>query len=87
MGQDPPPVQLEDGEEDSDPENTSKPCEVERLLDRRISSTGQVSYLVKWRGYGPQDNVYYPLHALKNSMELVRQYDEEHPILERANAR
>ena len=82
----PPPVQLED-DEDSDPENTAKPYEVERLLDRRISPTGQVSYLVKWRGYGPQDNVYYPLRALKNSMELVKRYDEEHPIPENTSSR
>ena len=73
----PPPVTTED-DDPGDP--TQAPSyEIERLLDRRITPTGRISYLVKWKGYGPEHNVWYPLHALDSSKDLVDDYDRRHP--------
>ena len=71
----PPPVATED----DDPTNPARPYEVETLLDRKITPNGRVSYLVKWKDYGPQYNVWYPLHALAKSQDLVDDYEAKHP--------
>ena len=48
--------------------------EIERLIDKRITRN-QPHYLVKWKGYGNEHNVWYPLRALDNADELVAEYD------------
>ena len=72
--QPPPPVE----KNDDSPELTAKnfkPYEIESLLDRR--GTGQdAKYLVKWEGYGREHNVWYPVHALGKSQDLMKECDE-----------
>lgn len=65
----PPPV-----EEEDDPLREAPHYEVERLLDKRISRN-QPQYLVKWKGYGNEHNVWYPLRALDDADELVAEYE------------
>ena len=73
----PPPVEESQDDVQAKPDLTKdfKPYEVERLLNRR--GTGDnVKYLVKWKGYGNQHNVWYPVHALANSQDLIKEYDD-----------
>ena len=63
---------------DSEPKNPVKFYEVESLLDKRILFIDRVTYLIKWKDYGFQNNVWYFFYALKNSMNLVQKYDVEH---------
>ena len=63
----PPPVE-EDG--------TDAPSyEVERLLDKR-TTRGRDQYLVKWRGYGDEHNVWYKVDDLDNAQRLINEYEE-----------
>ena len=48
--------------------------EIEALLDKKIVR-GKPQYLVKWRGYGHQEYIFYGLDELKGAMDLVREYD------------
>ena len=47
---------------------------LERILDKRISR-GQTYYLVKWKGYGNEHNVWYPVRALDDAEELIAEYE------------
>ena len=70
----PPPVELE---QDDNPELTAKqfkPYEIEKLLDRRGEGEN-IKYLVKWKDYGRQHNVWYPVHALGRARELMEECD------------
>ena len=66
-------------EEDDDPDDPNKRYEIEALLDRRITSTGRVKYLVKWKDAESEHNVWYPLHALDSAIDLVNAYDARYP--------
>jgi hypothetical protein len=33
-----------------------KSWEIEKILDKRTSPTGRIRYLVRWKGYGPEDD-------------------------------
>lgn len=53
--------------------------EIERLLQKRRIRKGRgwsTQYLVRWLGYGPEDDTWMPEHRLANAPELVRQYEE-----------
>jgi hypothetical protein len=75
----PPPVETSNVEEDDLPI-----YEIERLLKRRpVIKKGKPTtyqYLVKWKGYGMEHNQWYPLEELHDAMDLVKSYDEHHPI-------
>ena len=72
----PPPPPVEE-EIDDNPALTAKqfkPYEIERLLERRGEGE-KAKYLVKWKGYGREHNVWYPVHALAKSQELMAECD------------
>ena len=72
-------IQLKN-DENNDSKNTIKLYEIKQLLNRRISSIDQINYLIKWKDYESQNNVYYSLCALKNFIKLMKKYDEKHSI-------
>ena len=60
-----------------------KSYEIERLLDRETTPmrNGQirVRYLVRWKGYGPEDDQWRKLSKLGNADDLVTEYNNNHP--------
>ena len=56
--------------------------EIERLLNRRITFTDRISYLVKWKDYDSKHNVWYSLHALDTFKNLVDVYDLKHLVVQ-----
>ena len=54
-----------------------KSWEVERLVDKREVARG-VEYLVRWKGWGEEHDVWRSLPELGNAMDLVRDYEHDH---------
>jgi hypothetical protein len=57
---------------------TYKSWEIERLLDKRTIRKGRgtsVQYLVRWTGYGPEFDQWYPLSQLENAKDLIAEYE------------
>jgi hypothetical protein len=64
------------------PENTkdeatdiNKEFEVEKILDQRTMK-GQVQYLVRWKGYSPENNSWEPVRHL-NCPNKIREFQHE----------
>jgi hypothetical protein len=49
---------------------------VEALLDKRITARGAVEYLVRWQGYGPEDDLWRPSRDIEQS--LITAYEATH---------
>lgn len=65
------PVKMEDGTGDS--------WEIETLLDRRdVIRRGRTSreYLVRWKGFGPEEDRWYSVEDLQQAQELMKEFDE-----------
>jgi hypothetical protein len=64
----PPPIEIDNDNE----------YEVETILDSRTYRR-QVQYLVKWKGYGPEEHTWEPYKHLHNARRLVVQFHKQHP--------
>jgi Chromo (CHRromatin Organisation MOdifier) domain len=40
---------------------------------------GKLQYLVKWKGYPPSENQWFPDSTLKNSPDIVNQFHQTYP--------
>ena len=60
----PPPPDIVDGEEE---------YEVEGIMDSR-ENKGKWEYLVKWKGYGPEESTWEPKANLKNAAKHLKKY-------------
>jgi hypothetical protein len=65
----PPPIITPDKEEE---------YEVEEILDSRLRRR-KLQYLVKWVGYGPEDNSWEPAENVENAAEKVEEFHRRHP--------
>lgn len=55
-----------------------KEFEVERILDCR-KRYGQIQYLIKWKGYGPEDNSWEPESNI-HAKELMQSFKRSHAV-------
>ena len=69
INQEPPPVQADSDE-----------SELERIMDKRITR-GKVQYLVKWKDWGNEHNVWYSIDDLTNAMDLVNDYESKQALI------
>jgi hypothetical protein len=57
-----------------------KSWEIEKLVDKRTRKFGrgrpQTEYLVRWKGYGPAYDEWYPTNLLENAKQLIAQYED-----------
>jgi hypothetical protein len=52
--------------------------EVAQILNTQIFR-GKVQYLVSWQGYDASENTWEPLWHLKNSLNKVQEFHQQHP--------
>ena len=63
-----PPIEIE-----GEPE-----FEVQEILDcKRVA--GKLRYLVRWEGYGPEDDTWEPLVHLPRAKEAIEEFYRSHP--------
>lgn len=48
---------------------------VEKILDKRISQTGEAEYFLKWKGWDHKDNTWEPIRNLSTCLHLVEDYE------------
>lgn len=70
----PPPVV----EKDSLDPNEAEEYTIEALIGKR-TSRNRTQYLVKWKGYGHEHNVWYDLGDLQDVPNLIQEYEARHP--------
>ncbi|KAG5851086.1 hypothetical protein ANANG_G00089280 [Anguilla anguilla] len=54
---------------------TEELYEVEKIVDKRKNKKGKVEYLVRWRGYGFEDDTWEPETHLANCVEFIHEYN------------
>ena len=52
-----------------------KEYEVEKILDRQ-ERRGKTKYLVKWKGYTAEENIWEKVENLKNAMEKIEEFEK-----------
>ena len=75
INQEPPPVQADSDE-----------SELERIMGKRVTR-GKVEYLVKWKDWGNEHNVWYSINDLTNAMDLVNDYENKQSLIPAAAGR
>jgi hypothetical protein len=50
---------------------THRSYEVERVVNKEVSPAGDIRYLVRWKGYGPESDEWKPSSAMAKAKDLV----------------
>ncbi|XP_056148773.1 chromodomain Y-like protein [Lampris incognitus] len=51
--------------------------EVERIVDRRKNKKGKVEYLVRWRGYGTEEDTWEPESNLSSCLVYIQEFNRQ----------
>ena len=65
--------EVESEQEQSDEQEYS----VEKIIDKRCNLKGQISYLIKWKGYEDIDNTWEPIDNLY-CLDLIKEFERSH---------
>ena len=61
-----------EGNDDTTSNDEGKEYEIEKLINKRVSRNGKdTRYLVKWKNYGNEHNVWYSAKDLSKAQELI----------------
>ena len=49
---------------------------IEKVVDKRVDSDGQVEYFLKWKGYSDEENTWEPLENVETE-EMIIEYEKK----------